>query len=99
MSTFIDQVVTTSCPTCSHHSRSHHNRRRNVVVLHPGQSATRSCSRFPVRTVHRVIQKGEALIVICKGSNRRLIFIGGFVGRVRVAVIPKRARIRVTRID
>lgn len=94
MSTFIDQTVTTSCPSCSHTGH-----RRNVIVLRPGQTAIRSCSRFPIRTVRRVIRKGEALIVICKGSNRRLIFIGGKVGRIRVAVIPRRARIRVTRVD
>lgn len=94
MSTFIDQTITTSCPTCSHS-----NRRRNVIVLRPGQTAIRSCSRFPTRTIRRMIRKGEALIVFCKGSNKRLIFIGGNVGRIRVAVISKQARIRVTRID
>lgn len=68
-----------------------------VIFLRPGETAVRSCSPFPVRTVVFFIRRGDVLVVNCRRSNRRFVFVCGRPrrGRVRVVSVSRRTRIRV----
>jgi hypothetical protein len=77
---------------------SNRNRRRfrtEVIFLRRGQSATRTCGSFSGRTITRRLRRGEVLIVICRSSRRRFIFVCGRPRFSRTIFLRRGTRITV----
>lgn len=71
-------------------------RRPEIIFLRPGESATRVCGRIANRTITETIFRGEALVVICRVTGRRFVFVcGRRIRRVRAVLLPRRTRIVV----
>lgn len=66
------------------------------IVLRPGESVIRCCGKHFTRTFTKKIHCKEALVVICKKSGRRFVFIcGPSIDKVRTVSLPKKSLIVV----